>query len=120
MGQSASQAAAFYRDVARQGFLFTIRDDGGYPAPLKSSGRRAQPFWSSESRVKRVAKVCPAYAPFSLEKVTWAEFLETWVPFLEDSGTLVGVNWSGKSATGYDLEPRDVVANVEHHRERSK
>ena len=115
MGQSASQAAAFYKDVARHGRLFTVYDDGGYPAPLKSDGRRSQPFWSSESRIRRLAKACPAYAPFQIEELSWAAFKEELVPSLEKANLLVGLNWSGKGATGYDLEPRDVIANVEHY-----
>jgi hypothetical protein len=31
---------------------------------------------------------------------------------LERDGVLVGVNWSGARATGYDVKPSEVVANV--------
>jgi hypothetical protein len=34
------------------------------------------------------------------------------VPDLKRDGYLVGLNWSGAHALGYDLEPDDVVANV--------
>jgi hypothetical protein len=115
MGNSALQAAAFYRDVARQGFLYTIRDEGGYPAPLRGDGRRAQPFWSSETRIARVARACPEYAAFAPERVPWDHFVEVRVPDLEKDGVLIGVNWSGPTASGYDLEPREVVANVESY-----
>ncbi len=33
---SASQAAAFYREVARTRKVWTVRDAGGYPAPENS------------------------------------------------------------------------------------
>ena len=40
MGQSASQAAAFYREVAQNGRLWTCRDEGGFPQPKTSFGGR--------------------------------------------------------------------------------
>ena len=43
MSQAASQAAAFYRDVAETGRVWTIRDAGGFPAPVGGSGQRSQP-----------------------------------------------------------------------------
>ena len=117
MGQSASQAAAFYRQVAETGLVYTIFDSGGYPAPLKSDGRRAHPFWSSASRIRRVQKACPTYAVFEIEEVGWVDFIDRFLPALEKASLLVGVNWSGKNATGYHLEPGDVVRNVQHFRQ---
>jgi hypothetical protein len=119
MSQSASQAATFYRDVARTGMLWTIEDVGGYPAPKNQSGRRAMPFWSSLARVKRIIKTVPAYASFHPVTMSWNEFLDEWVSELTTSGCHVGVNWSGKYATGYDCSARDVVANVSYYRGRS-
>jgi hypothetical protein len=64
------------------------------------------------SRVERIIKIVPAYGIFEPVEVSWEEFLEVWVPDLKADGVKVGVNWSGKGATGYDIEPEDVVANV--------
>ena len=113
MSQAASQAAAFYRDVAKGGRVWTIKDEGGYPAPLTPSGQRAQPFWSSASRAQRIISGVAAYDGFEPVEITWQEFREEWVPILQESGLLVGVNWSGKRAVGYDLNPGDVVERVE-------
>ena len=41
--------------------------------------------------------------------------LTVWVPDLKASGVKVGVNWSGKRAVGYDIDPEDVVANVSYY-----
>src|SRR5437870_13738383 len=113
MGQSASQAHAFYRDVARTRKLWSCRDDVGFPQPKTSDGGRAQPFWSSLSRVQRIIKNVPAYGIIEPVEITWEEFLSVWVPDLKEWGVKVGVNWSGKGAVGYDIEPDDVVANVQ-------
>ena len=115
MGQSASQAQAFYRDVARTRKLWSCCDDVGFPQPKTSFGGRAMPFWSSLSRVQRIIKTVPAYGVFRPHEMTWDEFLSVWVPELKAAGVKVGVNWSGKGAVGYDLDPDDVVANVSHH-----
>jgi len=114
---AAAQAATFYRDVARTGRVWTIRDEGGYPAPKNSRGVRAQPFWSSLSRVERIIKNVPAYRGFQPVEMTVAEFRDEWLPELEQDGTEVGINWSGKGATGYDLAPRSVREALAWHLE---
>jgi hypothetical protein len=113
MSQAASQAAAFYREVAATGVVWTIRDDGGFPAPMTSDGRRAQPFWSSRSRAEKIIATVSAYAGFEAVEVSWADFCEKWAPGLSRDGHLVGVNWSGPRAVGWDIEPSDVVWRVD-------
>ncbi|MFT3727256.1 MAG: DUF2750 domain-containing protein [Terricaulis sp.] len=113
MTQAASQAAAFYRDIAKSRSVWTVRDSGGFPAPKTPSGRRAQPFWSSRSRVEKIIATAPAYAAFEAFEISWDEFCRAWVPGLTKDGLLVGVNWSGARALGYDIEPLDVQRNVE-------
>lgn len=112
MSQAASHASAFYREVAATRMLWTIRDAGGYPAPIGADGRRAQPFWSSRARAERVISSVPAYAGFQPVEISWDKFLSAWVPGLTRDGVLVGVNWSGERALGYDVEPDRVAPNV--------
>lgn len=113
MSQSASQAHAFYRDVARDRRLWTIRDAGGYPAPMNPDGLRAMPFWSTLSRAQRIIERVPAYQGFEPVELSWRDFRDVWVPDLIRQGQLVGVNWSGPRAVGYDLEPEDVLRRIE-------
>lgn len=114
MSQSASQASAFYREVAEHGRVWTVRDAKGYPAPSNGGGQRAQPFWSSRSRAERVIASVPAYGGFAPEEIELAVFLDRWVPGLRKDGIFVGVNWSGAAATGYDLPPDDVANSIRH------
>jgi hypothetical protein len=114
MSQSASQYAAFAREVAAKLKVWTIKDDGGFPAPKNSQGTRSQPFWSSLARVERVIATVPAYAGFHPVELTWEVFRDRWVPGLEKDGLLVGVNWSGKRAVGYDIVPQEVRLRVEY------
>ena len=113
MSQAASQAAAFYRDVAKNRSLWTVEDAGGYPAPMTSSGQRAQPFWSTRARAEKIISTVEAYAGFVPVEIQWDRFCEIWVPGLTEDGLLMGLNWSGSRATGYDLAPVDVQRNVE-------
>lgn len=112
MSQAGSQAAAFYREVADTGVLWTIRDEAGFPAPLTTGGKRAQPFWSSCSRAEKIVKTVAAYRGFEPVAVSWQEFCEDWVPGLARDGFLVRVNWSGPRAIGYDLEPEELAEIV--------
>src|SRR5436190_23339162 len=104
MSQAAAQAAAFYRDVALSGKVWSIRDSEGFPAPLTPHGR-AMPCWSSLARAERIIKTVPAYRGFVPVELTWDDFRETWLPRLESDGLRVGVNWTGVRATGSDLAP---------------
>jgi hypothetical protein len=105
MTQAGSQAHAFYREVRNSKVVWTVRDEGGFPAPKTASGRRAQPFWSSRSRVERIIKTVRAYSDFEPYEIALADFLAKWLPNLERDDLLAGVNWSGPKALGYDLEP---------------
>jgi hypothetical protein len=109
---SAAQAAAFYSEVARHRAVWTIRDAGGYPAPRNPDGARAQPFWSSRRRASRIVASVPAYANFEVVEITLQVFKTRWLPCLERDQILVGVNWSGDAATGYDVTPSEIVRNI--------
>jgi hypothetical protein len=98
MSQAASQWAAFAREVAAHRRLWTIKDDGGFPAPLTKCGTRSQPFWSSLSRVERIIRNVPAYSAFTPYELSWEEFRDNWIPGLTKDGIQVGVNWSGPGA----------------------
>lgn len=113
MSQAGSQAWAFYREVAETRVVWTVRDEGGFPAPMTSEGKRAQPFWSSRSRVERIIANVAAYSGFEPYEISWEDFCSKWAPGLAKDGLLVGVNWSGKRAVGFDFMPHDLVRNVE-------
>jgi hypothetical protein len=108
MTQSASQAAAWRADVRAHGIVWTLEDDHGIPAPHNADGRRAMPFWSTRARVEKVIASVPDYAGFRPRELSLDEFATRWLDGLERDGLLVGINWSGSPATGYDVEPRDV------------
>jgi hypothetical protein len=112
---SAAQSHAFYREVAQTRRVWTVRDEGGYPAPVNSRGVRAQPIWSSRARAERIIKSVRSYRGFTPQELSWEEFRDKWLPELERDGFEVGVNWSGPDASGYDEPPARVREAVEWH-----
>ena len=113
MSIAAAHAHAFYKQVAKERKVWTIRDEGGFPAPKNRDGVRAQPFWSSLSRVEKIIKNVPAYNDFEPYELNWESFRDRWLPGLKKDGLLVGVNWSGNKAMGYELDSDWVEEAVE-------
>ena len=106
---SAAQADAFYTEVLRSDTVWGIRDADGFPAP-DSGGHRAMPFWSAESRARRIIERVEAYRAFEVVSLPLDVWRSRWLPGLAKDGLLVGLNWSGPSATGYDVTPADAEA----------
>jgi hypothetical protein len=110
MSLSAAHKAAFRREAPREGRVFSIRDKSGFPTPKDGDGNRALPFWSKASRAGRVISLVPAYRGFGVVELDLDEWLGRWIPELERDGYLVGINWAGAHATGYDVTPGLVAA----------
>ncbi|MCU7722899.1 DUF2750 domain-containing protein [Actinoplanes sp. KI2] len=109
MSLSGAHRAAFRREVTQQGQVFAIRDPAGFPAPAGDDGRRAVPFWSKPTRAQLIVQHVPAYGGFEVVPIPVEEWLSTWLTRLEQDDLLVGVNWAGAKATGYDLTPGQVL-----------
>jgi hypothetical protein len=113
MSIAATQASSFYSEVAKSGVVWGIKDGDGFPAPVGHNGKRAMPFWSSESRVKSIIEKVAAYKDFEPIAIKWEDFCARWVPGLTKDRLLVGVNWSGNMVSGFDILPKELKLNVE-------
>jgi hypothetical protein len=109
---SAAHAAAFYDEVLRDALVWGVRDAEGFPAPVGTSDQRSMPFWSLASRAEAAIAQVAAYASFSAISIPLDEWRDRWLPGLQKDGWLVGLNWYGSRATGYDLLPQEVVDNL--------
>jgi hypothetical protein len=116
---SAAQADAFYVEVLEGGEVWTVKDADGFPAPQGTCGARAMPFWSRRSRVQRIIDTVPAYQGFEPTSIPLSDWRARWLPGLAKDGLLVGLNWSGGAATGYDLSSQDVERNLAHREARA-
>ncbi|MFF2486248.1 DUF2750 domain-containing protein [Microbacterium sp. NPDC058062] len=112
MSTSSVHADAFFRELGPDGSVWTIEDDEGVPAPRGTDGARAMPFWSRESRARRVIENVPAYADFRTREIPRAEFESRWLPGLSADGLLIGLNWAGDQATGFDSTVADFTARL--------
>jgi len=111
MSSSASNADAFYTEVATSKRVWTIKDKDGFPAPMNADKVRSAPFWSSEKRAQNVIDDAEAYAGFKTHEISLDDFIQKWIPGLKRDGRLVGLNWSGPFVKGFDLDP-NVVAKA--------
>src|SRR3954447_20155027 len=109
MSLSGAHKTAFRREAAREGRVYAIRDAGGFPAPADAAGHRAVPFWSKPTRAQRVVAHVDAYRGFEVVEVSVEDWLSGWMSSLERDGLMVGVNWAGSRATGFDMTPAQVV-----------
>jgi hypothetical protein len=109
---SAAQAAAFYAEALAHGTVWGVRDANGFPAPLNGDGVRAMPFWSVRSRAEVVVANVAAYAGFEPVEVPLDKWRAEWLPGLERDGLLVGLNWAGDRAQGYDVTAPDILRNL--------
>jgi hypothetical protein len=105
---SAAHAAAFFREARTSQRVWAIRDQGGFPAPATGDGLRAMPLWSARSRAEKVIATVPAYSGMEPVEIVLSDFRERWLQGLKNDGLQVGVNWSGATATGYDMSPIEV------------
>jgi hypothetical protein len=110
---AATMVDAFYREVLDAGEVWMVRDDAGYPAPLGRDGVRRMPFWSTRGRAQRVIDQVPAYGGMWPAAVSYEHWRTKWLAELDKDGLLVGLNWSGKAAVGYDLSVQDLLRNFE-------
>jgi Protein of unknown function (DUF2750) len=109
---SAAQAGVFFEEAVAGGAVWSIADDEGHPAPPNADGRRSMPFWSKESRAERVVERVVAYRGFRVVRIDLEVWKLRWLPGLETDGLMVGVNWSGDFATGFDIEPSEAARNL--------
>lgn len=110
MSLSGAHRAAFRREVTQTGQVYAIRDADGYPAPADAAGQRSVPFWSKPTRAQRVVGQVGAFQGFEVIEVAVDEWLSGWMSWLERDGLLIGVNWAGSRATGYDMTPAQVLS----------
>ena len=117
MSQAASQARAFYEEVASGGSAFTVLDHGNFLVfPVR--GVEVVPFWSSRARVVRVQKDHAKYRAFDCDEIELDALLARTLPDLAREGIHIGVNWSGVRLTGYDVSVADVLKNLAYWQTR--
>ncbi|WP_446218142.1 DUF2750 domain-containing protein [Micromonospora sp. IBHARD004] len=109
MSIAGAHAAAFRREVSADRQVWTLLEDDSYIAPHKPDGTRAMPFWSKGSRAKLVVDQVAAHRGLTIASFALEPWLTELLPWLAEQSVLVGVNWSGGRAVGYDVPATDVL-----------
>ena len=112
MSIAAAQASQFYEQVVKEGRVFTVDDGEGYLV-FPVDGTETVPFWSSRSRVVKIQQTHAKYSNWEISEEPLPEFLEKTLPLFEKEGIRIGVNWSGKRLTGYNLSAPDLRRNLQ-------
>ena len=111
---SEPQAAAFYREVAKNRKMWTVF----FPDGRGSLYNGSIPFWSSLSRTNKMISRIEWLRDGKPVEVSWERFLEHWMPQMIRDGFRIGVNWSGERAAGYDIEPELLRETIQVHIDR--
>ena len=99
---------------------YTVSDEEGIPTSTNMDGDTSMPFWSLKSRAEKIIESIPAYSGFLPYEIGLDEFINKWLKGIENDGLFVGVNWSGKRATGYDMKPREVLERIQYELNKIK
>ena len=114
---SGAHAKKFYLEVASNDFVWMLGGPSGNPVTVLSNGARVFPLWSSRTRIEKIIQTVDGYSQCVVLGNSWTDFEEMWAPHLASDGVLVGVNWSGSNATGYEMAVELVVDAVRNTRE---
>ena len=115
MNTSATQSHRFVSAICRTKVLWSIEDAAGFPAPKTASGHRAMPFWSTLLGAKSIVRNAKAYAAFAPVEIPLEDFMGEWLPRLHQDGLVVGIDWSGARAVGFDIAADALLATLRKH-----
>lgn len=76
------------------------------------------PVWSSRSRAEKVVANVSGFRGLQVLGMPWSEFEKAQLAQLAKQGILLGVNWAGKGANGYELPPTMVAESIRGVREK--
>jgi hypothetical protein len=108
-----SQVAAFCKDVYQMKLLWTVEfEDGSILQWFEDDGSQVLPFWSSESRVKKVIKLLEDFDGGLPASIELDEFEADWVQDLVDSNIRIGPNWAGEELSGTTFEANELVRRI--------
>lgn len=116
MATADLQAKAFFKEAVDRGAVWLLRlndsQGPGYARAGTGAGEVAIGVWSTEHRAGRIATTVPDYAQYEPERVPLEEFLDRWIPELDQTSTNVGLNWSGSRAQGARVTTYAVVRGI--------
>jgi hypothetical protein len=111
MSVAAAQASKFYEQVVVDGKVFTFMDDDSFLV-FRKNDKEVIPFWSSRTRLEKIAKMHPKYSSSVIFEFSLAEFMNKTLLQLEEENICIGVNWSGPRLVGYNIPISELRTNI--------
>lgn len=115
MSSAGAQANKFYEEVSKNRSLWFAENARGTALEFDVRDNLVSfPLWSSRSRIARLRKLNPDLLDdFTAREISWISFKEDLVPILRDKERMIGVNYSGKKLSGFDISIDAVIRQVE-------
>lgn len=103
---------AFLGAVVEDGLVWGLCDDEGWAMVPSADDDETMvmPFWSSEA----AATACASgeWEGFAPEPLPLEDFMEQWLPGMEEDGLRAGVDWSA-DLEGVEVPPLELQADLE-------
>ena len=110
---AGTQAQAFFDEVSETGDVWRLGSGQSMFVVYSASGARVFPLWSTRRRVQKLVDTVPGYAGCKVLGSSWNNFVDNWVAILERDGVLVGLNWTGANANGFEMPVKLLVSQME-------
>lgn len=109
MSIAAAQSSQFVPQAQAAQSVFTFTSSGGDYLVFRVRDFDTIPFWSTRSRLERICQLHPKYRTYVKVELSLERFL-AWLPQLAADRMHIGINWSGKRLTGYNVPATDLLA----------
>ena len=113
MSSNETRWGEFVEEVTKDGIVWTIEKDGEYVTSNNRFGTKCFPWWSSRERVLKQLSQVPAYKGYRQAGFEWSVFINEWVPSLQKTNCLLGINYSKPENVGFDLPIQEVINAVQ-------
>ncbi|UNL86624.1 DUF2750 domain-containing protein [Priestia koreensis] len=109
---------AFFEDVLEMKRVWTIENEEGTALFTNEQGESLMPFWSKEEKAHKIIHSVAFYRDHKTISIATEEFMEEWLPELQEEGYQVGLNMYSRSLIGREMEPSTVLERLEEERRK--
>ena len=92
--------------------MWTVKSSKGEVIFESNRGTKIKPLWSKITRVEKIIKSTPGFSDLVPIEISWGKFESELAPKLNEKNIFVGINWSGKNLTGYDMSAFQLIEIV--------
>ncbi|PAE35438.1 DUF2750 domain-containing protein [Bacillus sp. 7884-1] len=103
----------FINEIIDDRKVWTIESEEGVPI-TKSDTQDSMPFWSSKLRVQEVINSISVYRNYKPLEISLQDFIENWIPNLNEDGLIIGANLNGESLIGHNWEPNELLNHLQY------